>query len=146
MHTLYTRKILRFSDFPKARASWYIYGWCHPPADWKFFLQSLAWPSTTNASPSFHERDHDSVNVADLGLLKFGRCHQCCIGVKEAKQKETGIGCRSCMKYLCCPGCHEEYHRKNNILYILSKRSFLQKLVRYVFYSQISGVFRLLVL
>lgn len=23
----------------------------------------------------FHGRDHDSVNVADLGLLKFGRCH-----------------------------------------------------------------------
>ena len=72
-------------------------------------------PAPAMPPPPFHGRDHDSVNVADLGLLKFGRCHHCCIGVKGAKRKETGFGCRSCMKRLCRSGCHEEYHRQNNI-------------------------------
>ena len=67
-------------------------------------------------APPFHEReDHDSVHVVDLGLLKFGRCHHCCTGVKGAKRKETGFGYRSCMKHLCHSGCHEEYHRQNNV-------------------------------
>ncbi|PFX31328.1 Tyrosine-protein kinase isoform SRK4 [Stylophora pistillata] len=72
-------------------------------------------PAPAMPPPPFHGRDHDSVNLADLGLLKFGRCHHCCIGVKGAKRKETGFGCRSCMKRLCRSGCHEEYHRQNNI-------------------------------
>lgn len=66
--------------------------------------------------PPFHGRDHDSVNVADLWLLIFGRCHHCCIGVKGTKRKETGFGCRSCMRHIRRSGCHEEYHRQNNIL------------------------------
>lgn len=72
-------------------------------------------PAPAMPPPPFHGRDHDSVNVADLGLLKFGRCHHCCIVVKGAKRKETGFGCRFCMKRSCHSGCHEEYHRQNNI-------------------------------
>ena len=48
-------------------------------------------------------------------LLKFGICHHCWIGVKGAKQKETGFGCRTCMKRLGRSGSHGEYHRRNNI-------------------------------
>ena len=32
----------------------------------------------------FEGEEGDSVNIADLGLLKFGRCHHCCIGVALA--------------------------------------------------------------
>lgn len=48
----------------------------------------------------FHQRNHDSVSLIKLGLLKFGRCHHCCIFAKGAKRKETGFSCRTCMKYL----------------------------------------------
>ncbi|KAM7434494.1 hypothetical protein ABFA07_015408 [Porites harrisoni] len=58
---------------------------------------------------------YDSVNLVELGLLKFGRCHHCCISVKGAKCKETGFGCRTCVKHLCHSGCHEQYHRQKNI-------------------------------
>ena len=37
-----------------------------------------------------HQKEHDSVNIVELGL-KFGRCHHCCIGVRNAKRKETGF-------------------------------------------------------
>ena len=63
----------------------------------------------------FHGREHDSVNLVELALLKFGRYHHCCIGVKGAKRKETGSGCRTCVKRLCHSGCHEQYHRQKNI-------------------------------
>ena len=63
----------------------------------------------------FHRRELDSVNLIELGLPKFGRCHHCCIGVKEAKRKETGFGCRTCVKLFCCSGCQEQYHRQKNI-------------------------------
>ena len=75
------------------------------------------WPGPPPALPPtpFHGRQHDSVNLVELRLLKFGRCHHCCIGVKGAKRKETGFGCRTCVKRLCRSGCHEQYHRENNI-------------------------------
>lgn len=59
-----------------------------------------------------YQNEHDPVNMVELGLLKFGRCHHCCIGVKGSKRKETAFGCRTCMKRLCRSECHMEYHRK----------------------------------
>ena len=67
----------------------------------------------------FHRREYDSVNLVELGLLKFGRRHHCCIGVKGAKRRETGFGCRTCVKRLCRSGCHEQYHRQKNICWTL---------------------------
>ena len=80
-----------------------------------FSCRSRPGPAPALPPPPFHGREHDSVNVVELELLKFGRCHHCCIGVKGAKRKETGFGCRTCMLHLCRSGCHEEYHRQNNI-------------------------------
>ena len=71
-------------------------------------------PAAPHPTP-FHGREHDSVNLVELGLLKFGRCHHFCISVKGAKRKETGFGCRTCVKRLCHSGCHEQYHRQKNI-------------------------------
>ena len=50
----------------------------------------------------FHGRNHDSVSLIELGLLKFGivALLHCCIFVKGAKRKETGFRCRTCMKHL----------------------------------------------
>ena len=62
-----------------------------------------------------YQKEHDSVNMVELGLLKFGRCQNCCIGVKNSKWKETGFGCNTCMKRLCRSSCHMDYHRKLNI-------------------------------
>ena len=69
----------------------------------------------------FHGRQHDFVNLVELALLKFGRCHHCCIGIKRAKRKGTGFGCRNCVKRLCHSGCHEQYHRQKNIFYGVSR-------------------------
>ena len=72
-------------------------------------------PSPSLPISPAHHNEHDSVNMVELGLLKFGRCHHCCIGVRNAKRKETGFGCKTCMKRLCRSSCHMDYHRKYNI-------------------------------
>ena len=81
-----------------------------------FSCRRLPGPAPALPPTPFHRRNHDSVSLVELGLLKFGRCHHCCIAVKGAKRKETRFGCRSCMKHLCRSGCHEQYHRQQNIV------------------------------
>lgn len=76
-----------------------------------FFCRHCPGPVPSLPITPAHSNEHDSVNMVELGLLKFGRCHHCCIGVKNSKRKETGFGCKTCMKRLCRSSCHMDYHR-----------------------------------
>ena len=38
---------------PKATWTWQVYVWNHPQLDWKFFLPSSAWPTSSTASHLF---------------------------------------------------------------------------------------------
>lgn len=57
-------------------------------------------------------RGHQPVDLQSLGILKKGRCHECCLGTGGAKRKETKYGCATCVKRLCPVSCHANYHNR----------------------------------
>lgn len=56
------------------------------------------------------DRGHELVDLVNLGLMKKGRCQECCLG--GGPRKETKFGCRTCAKRLCPTPCHSNYHKK----------------------------------
>ena len=57
-------------------------------------------------------RGHQTVDLQSLGILKKGRCHECCLGKGGVPRKETKYGCATCQKRLCPVSCHANYHNR----------------------------------
>lgn len=58
------------------------------------------------------ERGHELVDLSELGMLKKGRCHECCLGRARVHRTETKFGCKICVKRLCPVPCHAQYHKR----------------------------------
>lgn len=78
-----------------------------------FTSRSRLGPAVTY-DPAFPvtNRGHQPVDLQSLGILKKGRCHECCLGTGGGQRKETKFGCATCVKRLCLVSCHANYHNR----------------------------------
>ena len=70
-------------------------------------------PSLSPPSLLLRTSGHESVNIVKAGILKRGRCAECCIGENRKRARvETVYGCLQCNVRLCRNKCHDLFHSR----------------------------------